>query len=299
MMHLNPIYKKELKQNARMKKTAVMLFFYNLLLSVFGLFALYLIFHGNLQKGFSIAYSNILNIYAIITGIQFILVLFIIPAMTAGTISGEREKQTLDILLTTRISPVQIVIGKLASSISMMMLLAFSSLPIIAMVFSIGGITLFDLLQFMILIIITAIYLGSIGILFSAFSKKTTAATVCSYMTVLFITGGLTLLLIGAGMVSGNQQDSILNISVGSNYNNANKYGDSVLILLINPIFTFISLINRQTGIGISMGSLWQTGNKIRYVIANNWFETSCVLQLGISASLLFVSTKLLNSKKK
>lgn len=295
MLRINPIYKKELKQNARMNKTALMLFFYNALLAVFGLFALFLIFNNNQKKGYHIDYSDILKIYGIIIGVEYILVLFIIPAMTAGSISGEREKQTLEILLTTKVTTLQIVIGKLASSISMMILLAFSSLPIVAIVFAIGGVTMMDLAQFMVLVIVTAIFLGSIGIFFSCLCKKTTAATVCSYMTVLFITGGLALLLIGADLLNAGQA---YNLGLKTDYNIGNQYGDVVLVLLLNPLFSFLSLLDRQTGIGIDMGSLWNAKNHFRYFIANYWLECSHIIQIVISIALLLGSSRLLRPKK-
>lgn len=295
MLRINPIYKKELKQNARMSKTAFMLFFYNALLAVFGLFALFLIFNNNQKKGYHIDYSDILKIYGIIIGVEYILVLVIIPAMTAGSISGEREKQTLEILLTTKVTTLQIVVGKLASSISMMILLAFSSLPIVAVVFSIGGITLIDLVEFMLSIIVTAIFLGSIGIFFSALCKKTTAATVCSYMTVLFITGGLALLLIGADLLNAGQA---YNLGLETKNSGGNQYGDIVLVILINPIFSFLSLLNRQTGIGSNMSVVWKAGNQIRYFIADHWVECSYIVQIVISIVLLVGASRLLRPKK-
>lgn len=39
--------------------------------------------------------------FAVLTILQMALVLFITPSLTAGAISSEREKQTLNILLTT------------------------------------------------------------------------------------------------------------------------------------------------------------------------------------------------------
>ena len=44
MHHINPVYKRELKQTARMKKTLVMILVYNLLLACFGLLVFYLMF---------------------------------------------------------------------------------------------------------------------------------------------------------------------------------------------------------------------------------------------------------------
>ena len=294
-MRLNPIYTKELKQNSRMGKTAIMLFFYNAILSVLGLFALFLVFNDNQKKGYNVNYSDILKIYGIIIGIEYVLVIFIIPAMTAGSISGEREKQTLEILLTTKITTLEIVLGKLASSISMMILLAFSSLPIIAIVFTIGGISVLDLFQFMLLIITTAIFLGSIGIFFSTLCKKTTAATVCTYIAVLIITGGLTLIFVCANLLNsqmGNGIDKSVNYPINNPYTNINY------ILLINPIFSFLALLNRQTGIGSNLGSLWYAQDRTRYVIAVYWVECSQILQMIISAVLLMGASTLLKPRK-
>lgn len=294
-MQINPIYKKELKQNARTGKTALIIFFYNAILSVFGLFALFLVFNNNQKRGYHVEYSDILTIYGIIIGIEYVLILFIIPAMTAGSISGEREKQTLEILLTTKISTLQIVLGKLASSISMMLLLAFSSMPIVSMVFSIGGISLMDLIQFMLLIITTAIFLGSIGIFFSSLCKKTTAATVCSYITVLVLTGGLAIIIFGINLLNPELSKGV---SSNISYEAGSQYSEAAFILLINPLFSFLALLNRQTGIGTYLGMSWNVQDKIRYFISNYWVECSQILQLIISCILLVVSSKLLKPRK-
>ena len=45
--------------------------------------------------------------------LETLQVVFLAPALTAGAISLEREKQTLDLLVVTPISSLAIVIGKL------------------------------------------------------------------------------------------------------------------------------------------------------------------------------------------
>ena len=42
--------------------------------------------------------------------------------MTAGSISGKRERQTLDLLLVTNTGPVKLVLGKLLESFSFLAL---------------------------------------------------------------------------------------------------------------------------------------------------------------------------------
>ena len=59
-----------------------------------------------------------------------LIVLVLAPASTAGAISLEREKQTLDLLITTPISSLAIVLGKLLSALSWILLLLLASIPV-------------------------------------------------------------------------------------------------------------------------------------------------------------------------
>ena len=82
-----------------------------------------------------------------IKAIEFILLMFIVPAVTAASISGERERQTLDLMLTTQMTAAQIVTGKLMGALSSLFVLILSSFPAVAMVFVYGGITWWDALS--------------------------------------------------------------------------------------------------------------------------------------------------------
>ena len=114
MKRINPIYLKEIRIGVRTKKAAIILLLYNGLLALFGLFFFYVTFDAGSRYTGRINYSDILSIYVVIVAVEFALVLFTVPGLTSGAISGEREKQTLDILLTTTLSPLQIITGKLA-----------------------------------------------------------------------------------------------------------------------------------------------------------------------------------------
>ena len=71
----------------------------------------------------NIQYSSFMDLYEFVTSMEFLLLMFIVPAVTASSISGERERQTLDLMLTTRMSAGQIVGGKLLSALSTLLLL--------------------------------------------------------------------------------------------------------------------------------------------------------------------------------
>ena len=145
-MTINPVYGKEVKLRVRSLKFAMTILFFNLGLVAIALLGFEMIF--NINMNYRIDYSAAITVYFVIICIEAAMVAFLVPVFTAGSMAGEREKQTLEILLTTVLKPGQIVIGKLMSSISMVVLLVFSSLPVVSIIFTIGGINMADLFQF-------------------------------------------------------------------------------------------------------------------------------------------------------
>ena len=289
---INPVYLKEIKIGVRTRKTPIILLLYNGLLALFGLFFFYVTFDAASRYSGQIAYSDILSVYSIIVAAEFALVLFTVPGLTAGAISGEREKQTLDILLTTNLSPLKIIIGKLGSSISMMVLRARSSLPILSLVFAIGGITPFDFLEFLLLIIITAIFIGSIGIFFSTLYKRTTPSNVTSYGAILFLVVG-TFIIIWAIQVVLDL--NLLNQTVEDSVYYTPNIGYWILILLINPAVTCFSMLQEQIGTGYELSRFISEFALVPDFLINNWFLISISIQLLISVLLIFWSGWLLD----
>ncbi len=62
--------------------------------------------------------------------VQLALLAFVVPGLTSGSISAEREKQTLNVLLVTRLKPLGIVLGKMVSSCSFMVIILLATLPL-------------------------------------------------------------------------------------------------------------------------------------------------------------------------
>ncbi len=121
---------------------------------------------------------------------QVALLAFITPALTAGAISGERERQTIDLLFVTPIRPFAIIWGKLLASLSFVVLLLVISVPIFSLVFLFGGIELDQMLYSFAVTAMTALTLGFIGVAFSTLFRRTLVATVAAY-------GGAFVLLAG------------------------------------------------------------------------------------------------------
>ncbi|HWR60207.1 MAG TPA: ABC transporter permease, partial [Clostridia bacterium] len=188
MMNINPVLLKELKVRMRGWRAAGIIALYLLILSLVALFIIYTTFMN--PYGSSIDPQVSIGAYTGLAVVQFILIMFIVPALTAGAIAGEREKQTLDLVLCTRLKPISIITGKLFASTSQTLLLIISSLPLFSMVFLFGGISIKEVIQLFAFYIVTAVTIGCIGIFFSTCLKRTTAATVFTYGMVAFLCFG-------------------------------------------------------------------------------------------------------------
>jgi ABC-2 type transport system permease protein len=122
--------------------------------------------------------------------LQTLIVAVLAPASTAGAISGEREHQTLDLLAVTPISSLAIVLGKLLSALAWVLILVLASVPITGLVFLFGGVAPDDLLRGYIVILATAVGLGSVGLFFSALLKRTGASTGLTYVAMIVLAIG-------------------------------------------------------------------------------------------------------------
>ena len=78
--------------------------------------------------------------------IDIFAVVLLLPAMACSAIAGEREKQTLGLLLISRIRPFALVIEKLLSRLPPMSTLLLITVPMLGVAFLLGGVELGDVL---------------------------------------------------------------------------------------------------------------------------------------------------------
>ena len=175
------------------------------------------------------------------------MLLFIMPALTASSISGERERQTLELMLTTTMEPRDMVLGKLASSLVTMLVLAVSALPVQALVFVYGGVTLQDIGMLFLCHGVVAILTGGIGIFYSSVLRRSTVSTVCSYVTVVALTAGTMAVNLFAYRMALRAANSY-----ASNLNASEMASSGILryLFLFNPAVSFYNVINGQAGSG-------------------------------------------------
>ncbi|HSS93893.1 MAG TPA: ABC transporter permease [Candidatus Dormibacteraeota bacterium] len=177
----NPIVAKEYRSRMRTWRSPLAMMIYILLIGGLG-FAIFSSMAGanNGLGGQSANYGQTLFLYLVV--FQMILLTFITPGLTAGAISSERERQTIDLLFVTRIPPFSIIWGKLLASMSFVVLLLVLSVPIFSLVFMFGGIELDQVLYAFLITVVAALTLGLVAIAFSTLLRRSLAATVAAYV---------------------------------------------------------------------------------------------------------------------
>jgi ABC-type transport system involved in multi-copper enzyme maturation permease subunit len=130
------------------------------------------------------------GIFIALMFLQTLMIAVLAPASTSGTISSEREKQTLDLLAVTPISSVAIVVGKLFSALTWVFVLILASIPVTALVFVYGGVAPDDVIRGYFILIVEAIAFGALGTFFSALLRRSGAATGLTFVAILIATVG-------------------------------------------------------------------------------------------------------------
>lgn len=198
---------KELRGRMRGKRAFVILTFYLLLVAGFAWMIESIAertFAGGFGSSFGASAEIGRQLFLAIIFLLTLITLILAPASTAGAISLEREKQTLDLLATTPISSLAIVLGKLVSALSWILLLLAASVPVVSLVFTFGGITPDDVLRAYGILLVTAFAFGAIGLFVSALVKRTQAATVINLVAVIFLTIGTAFVFLFWTAMTGN-----------------------------------------------------------------------------------------------
>lgn len=193
---------KELRGRMRGARAFVVLTVYLLLLSCFTSI-IYYAYTANTQGagGPEMAYLGKV-IFSSVVIMEIFMVAFITPAFTAGAISGERERQTYELLRTTLLSARSLVFGKLTSALTFMLVLVLAAVPLESLAFVLGGVVVEELVVALVILLVTAFTFAAIGLLFSSFTRTTLASTVLTYTVSLLLTVGLpVLMLISIGLI--------------------------------------------------------------------------------------------------
>lgn len=291
-MNRNPVFEMEIKKNTRSVRISWIISVCNLL---FGAIALICFFGESSIRGYMTpgSYTMPMRCYMMMAYLLFFLLLLTVPVIAGTSISLERERRTLDLLLTTHLNPWKIILGKLEASLGIIFVIAFSSMPALALIMVFGGIGLWDLLVLVLILMAFGIFVGSIGIFCSVVFKKTTVATLMAYVIVmLFVVGTIAAvsMIYYLQVLHGKGMEEAVSPDVGG----------AVFLFLLNPFLTFSGLISQQIGSGKELSMLCGLfGDYSDSWMVNHMIPLSVLVQLAMSIIFLTTAGKKLNPLRK
>lgn len=184
---INPVMEKEFRLRMRTIRSPLSILVYLLAIGLIALGFAYINMNNQQAGVLSAARSS--ELFYFLSGAQLVLIAFMTPGLTAGVISGEREKQTLNMLLTTQQSSGTIILSKLFASLSFMLLTVVATMPLYSIVFLYGGVSPAQVIHVFLFYLFVMVLFGAVGIFFSTILKKTVISVIATYGFVLFIFG--------------------------------------------------------------------------------------------------------------
>jgi ABC-type transport system involved in multi-copper enzyme maturation permease subunit len=175
---------KEMRLRMRRERTIWVIVAYILLMGLLGWFVINSSSHSSnngVNNWTSIGYL----LYALLAIVQMFLILFITPAFTATAVNGEKERQTFDLLLCSRLSAFSLISGKLLAGLMNSLLLIAASIPLFSLVFFFGGVSPLQAEQALAVSIATAVFAATLGIFCSALFQRPAVSTAITYMAIL------------------------------------------------------------------------------------------------------------------
>jgi len=256
-----PIFDKELRVSSRRKRNYVLRSAYILLLTVFVAVAWSITVNaGGGSPAYQASRMAEAGKYVITTILwfQFVTIPLIAVVMLSTAINSEIHQRTLGLLMTTPISSVQVVVGKLLSKLLQLILLLGISLPILSIVRVFGGVPWDYVISGLCITLTAAVFAGSISLLLSIYSRHAHSVIV------------RTILICFLLYVAPPSVFALLRIAYG-------VVGADAVFPYINPLVAMSIHTGRMLApSSVGSGMIW---------------PVHCAIMLGGSAFLLAVST--------
>lgn len=187
-------------------------------------------------------------LFWMLVGLELVMISFTAPALTAGAIANEHERQTYDLLRVTLLRPAALVGGKYLSGLIFILLLLFTSLPLLSPAFLVGGVLPQEIIIALLTLLVTAIAFCAVGVFFSSLTQRTLFSTVLSYAFAILLVFGLPMVMLFIV--------SLLGVSISANNQTLSTAAQIFLVYLgwalvsINPgaalIATEVALLDQQ-----------------------------------------------------
>lgn len=189
-----PMLTKELQEQAQQRRTYAIRFLYCLVLYLVVMYAflpeLFAVRDPMEQLGRG------KDLFELMSSIQYWMILIFMPIIASGSIAHEKERNTLQLVLLTRLTPWNIVFEKFLSRVLTMFGFLLMALPILAVAYALGGVTASQVWTAFLTQVCLTLIVGAVSMACSAYSATAFGALLSSYLFLTPIAGCCSFLLI-------------------------------------------------------------------------------------------------------
>ncbi len=188
-----PLFRRELTELAQRRRTYLLRVFGAIVLLTFVVYTVAEVTQTGMflrQQGMMLPGAGIANaglgiggsVFDRIVPLLFLMIPALLPALCCSAITSEKEQNTFGTLLLTRLSPSTIILEKLLSRIVPMLTLLLLVSPVLAWVYSLGGVDPGMLFGAVWLLFCECLLFAALSLFFSAWFPSTVTTFVWSYI---------------------------------------------------------------------------------------------------------------------
>ena len=180
----SPIFDRELCLTARRERYSVVRLIYGIVLFLFIFGPVFL--SGGFQSSGELEHRRLADLneffLAVITVMDGLAVLFLTPALVAGTIAEEKQRRGFEIVLATTLTSFEIVLGKLLARMCQLIVIVSLTVPIFCLLSLNGGVDVGVVVLGYLVTLTTGLLLASMAITVSTMSARPLQAVILAYL---------------------------------------------------------------------------------------------------------------------
>ncbi len=112
-------------------------------------------------------------LFQFLAPVQLVLAVFFAAVLAAGAVAQEKDRKTLLLLLLTRMSNSELVLGKLFASLLNIMMMLAVSVPVFMFIAMLGGVSYYQIFRVLLVTLFSMLACGSLGSCIALWRDKT------------------------------------------------------------------------------------------------------------------------------